>query len=193
MCMDTRGTPAPKGRAWRKYIYEYMYYINSREHALAMKQALKKFNFIDPERVAIWGWSGGGTSTINALLRYPEIYKTGMAVASKPVPELYDAIYEERYMNTPQRNPEGYAKSSSLDYAKNLQGDLLIVHGSADDNCHYQGAERLINELIKHNKKFSMMVYPNRTHGINERENTSRHLRYLLKDFLMEHVEPGGK
>lgn len=193
MSMDTRGTPAPKGRAWRKYIYKYMYQINAHEHALAMKQVLNKFSFIDPERVAIWGWSGGGTSTLNALFRYPEIYKTGMAVASKPVPHLYDAIYEERYMSTPQRNPEGYSVSSSINYAGNLEGDLLIVHGSADDNVHYQGAERLINELIKHNKKFTMMTYPNRTHGIHEGENTSRHLRYLLLNYLTEHLKPGGK
>lgn len=191
--MDTRGTPAPKGREWRKSCYKKMGTLNSSEQAEAAKAVFKKYNFIDAERVAIWGWSGGGSSTLNAMFRYPELYKVGMSVAPVADIHLYDAIYQERYMSTPQLNADGYIESSPVTYAKNLKGKLLVVHGTADDNVHYQGTERLINELIKHNKQFTMFAYPNRAHGIYEGENTSRHLRILLTNYLMENLEAGGK
>ncbi len=191
--MDTRGTPAPKGREWRKACYEKMGVLNSYEQAEAAKKVFEKYDFIDTSRVAIWGWSGGGSSTLNAMFRYPEIYKTGMSVAPVADIHLYDAIYQERYMGTPQLNPEEFVESSPITYAENLEGDLLIVHGTGDDNVHYQGTERLINELIKHNKQFDMLAYPNRSHGIYEGRNTTRHLRTLLTNYLLEHVEPGPK
>lgn len=191
--MDTRGTPAPKGREWRKACYEKMGVLNSYEQAEAAKKVFEKYDFIDTSRVAIWGWSGGGSSTLNAMFRYPGIYKTGMAVAPVADIHLYDAIYQERYMGTPQLNPEEFVESSPITYAENLEGDLLIVHGTGDDNVHYQGTERLINELIKHNKQFDMLAYPNRSHGIYEGKNTTRHLRTLLTNYLLEHVEPGPK
>jgi dipeptidyl-peptidase 4 len=190
--VDNRGTPAPRGRAWRKDIYRKGTVVYSRDQADAAKSILGKMPFIDSARVGIWGWSGGGSSTLNAMFRFPDIYQVGMAVAPVPDIRLYDTIYTERYMGLPQDNAEDYKQASPLTFAKGLKGDLLIVHGTGDDNVHYQGTELLINELIKENKPFTMMAYPNRTHAIFEGENTTRHLYSLLTRYLTEHL-PAGK
>ena len=192
VCVDNRGTPAPKGREWRKSIYLKMGVLNSYDQAMAAKEIIKK-SFIDEKRVAIWGWSGGGSATLNAMFRYPEIYKTGMAVAPVPDIRLYDAIYQERYCGLPQEKEKEYIESSPITYAENLEGNLLVIHGTGDDNVHYQGTEKLINELIKHNKQFTMFAYPNRSHGIYEGENTSRHLFNLLTNYLLQNVKQGGE
>jgi dipeptidyl-peptidase-4 len=190
--MDNRGTPSPRGRDWRKSIYRKIGVINSRDQAMAAKEVLK-WDFIDPERVATWGWSGGGSMTLNLLFRYPEIYKTGMSVAPVANQLLYDNIYQERYMGVPWENREDFIKGSPVTFAKNLEGHLLLVHGTGDDNVHYQNSELLVNELILHNKQFQVMNYPNRTHSIREGKNTTRHLYTLLTKYLNDHVEPGGK
>jgi dipeptidyl-peptidase-4 len=190
--LDNRGTPAPKGRTWRKSIYRKIGVLNSRDQAMAARKIIR-WPFIDPARIAVWGWSGGGSMTLNLMFRYPEIYSTGMAVAAVSNQFYYDNIYQERYMGLKSENPEDFIEGSPITYAKNLKGNLLIVHGTGDDNVHYQNAEALINELIKHNKLFQMMPYPNRSHGIYEGENTTRHLFTLLTDYLLTHVEPGGK
>ena len=190
--MDNRGTPSPRGRAWRKSIYRKIGVINSRDQAMGAKEVLK-WNFIDPDRVGVWGWSGGGSMTLNLLFRYPEIFKAGMSVAPVANQLYYDNIYQERYMGLPSENMEDFVEGSPITYAKNLEGDLLLVHGTGDDNVHYQNAETLINELIRHNKQFQVMPYPNRSHGIYEGENTTRHLYTLLTSYLMNHVTPGGK
>ncbi|MHC1704881.1 MAG: S9 family peptidase [Tenuifilaceae bacterium] len=190
---DNRGTPSPKGREFRKSIYLKMGVLNSSDQAKAAVEFGKKYNFIDTNRYAIWGWSGGGSSTLNALFRYPEIYKTGMSVAPVADIHLYDAIYQERYMNTPQNEPQAYIDGSPVTFAKNLKGNLLVVHGTGDDNVHYQGTERLINELVKHNKHFTMLAYPNRSHGIWEGKGTTLHLYNALTKYLLENLEAGGK
>jgi dipeptidyl-peptidase-4 len=186
--IDNRGTPAPKGRAWRKSIYRKIGVISSQDQANAVKAMLIKYPFIDASRVGIWGWSGGGSSTLNAMFRYPDVYKTGMSVAPVPDMSLYDTIYQERYMGLPTENAEDYRQGSPITFAKNLKGNLLVVHGTGDDNVHYQGTERLINELIKNNKQFTMFAYPNRSHGIFEGENTTRHLYTMLTKYLNEHL-----
>jgi dipeptidyl-peptidase-4 len=185
--MDNRGTPCLKGSDWRKSIYRKIGVINSRDQALAAKEVLKR-PYLDPDRTAVWGWSGGGSMTLNLLFRYPEIYKTGMAVAAVSNQLIYDNIYQERYMGLPQENLEDFIKGSPITYAKNLEGNLLLVHGTQDDNVHYQSMEMLVNELIKQNKQFQMMSYPNRSHGIYEGENTRRHLYTLLTQYLMQKV-----
>ncbi len=190
--VDNRGTPCLKGREWRKSIYRKIGVLNSHDQAMAAKEVLK-WNFIDKERVAVWGWSGGGSMTLNLMFRYPEIYKTGMSVAPVANQLYYDNIYQERYMGLPQENLEDFVEGSPITYAKNLEGNLLLVHGTGDDNVHYQNAEALINELIKHNKQFQVMPYPNRSHGIYEGENTRRHLYTLLTNYLVRNVTPGGK
>ena len=186
--VDNRGTPAPRGRAWRKAIYRKNGIVNSADQAGAVKALTAKMPYIDASRVGIWGWSGGGVSTLNAMFRYPDIYKTGMAVAPVPDQRFYDTIYTERYMGLPQENAEDYKQSSPITFANGLKGNLLIVHGTGDDNVHYQGTEVLINKLIELNKPFQMMAYPNRTHGIFEGEGTTIHLFSLLTRYLNEHL-----
>ncbi|MCK9270609.1 MAG: DPP IV N-terminal domain-containing protein [Bacteroidales bacterium] len=190
--VDNRGTPAPKGREWRKSIYRKIGIINSRDQAMAAREIMK-WPFVDSSRTAVWGWSGGGSMTLNLLFRYPEIYQTGMAVAPVSNQLFYDNIYQERYMGLKTENLDDFIKGSPLTYAKNLEGDLLIVHGTADDNVHYQNTEALINELVKHNKMFQVMPYPNRSHGIYEGINTYRHVFSLLRNYLLDHLEPGGR
>lgn len=187
--MDNRGTPCLKGSDWRKSIYRKIGVINTRDQALAAKEILK-LKYLDQDRTAVWGWSGGGSMTLNLLFQYPEIYKTGVAVAAVSNQLIYDNIYQERYMGLPQENMEDFIKGSPVTYAKNLQGNLLLIHGTADDNVHYQSAEILINELIKENKQFDMMIYPNRSHGIYEGANTRRHLYALLTNYILEKTAP---
>jgi dipeptidyl-peptidase-4 len=188
--VDPRGTPAPRGRDWRKTIYRRIGTLTSHDIAGAVA-AIEAWPYVDPERTAIWGWSGGGSQTLNALFRYPDVFEAGMAVAPVADVRLYDTIYQERYMGLPQDNPEDYAQSSPLTYADRLEGDLLVVHGTGDDNVHFQGTERLINALVAANKPFQMMAYPNRTHGIWEGENTTLHLYSLLTRYLEKHMPPG--
>ena len=190
--MDNRGTPSPKGRAWRKSIYRKIGVINSRDQAMAAKEVLK-WEFVDPDRIGVWGWSGGGSETLNLLFRYPEIYKMGMSVAPVGNQLLYDNIYQERYMGVPWENEADFIEGSPVTYAENLRGDLLIVHGTGDDNVHYQNTEVIINKLVEQNIQFDMMSYPNRSHGIYEGKNTSRHLRNLLTRYLNQHLKAGGE
>ena len=190
--LDNRGTPAPKGREWRKSIYRKIGQVNIRDQAMAATEILK-WNFVDTARVAVWGWSGGGSATLNLMFQYPEIYKTGVAIAAVANQLTYDNIYQERYMGLPQENMEDFVKGSPITYAKNLKGNLLYIHGTGDDNVHYQNAEMLVNELIKHNKIFQFMAYPNRTHGIYEGEGTSEHLSNLYTTYLRTHCPGGGK
>ncbi|MBL7873867.1 MAG: DPP IV N-terminal domain-containing protein [Cyclobacteriaceae bacterium] len=190
--IDNRGTPAPKGRAWRKSVYKKIGLVNIRDQALAAKEILK-WPFVDASRVAVWGWSGGGSATLNLLFQYPEIYKTGIAVAAVANQLTYDNMYQERYMGLPQENLEDFIKGSPLTYAKNLQGNLLYIHGTGDDNVHYANAEMLVNELIKHGKQFQFMPYPNRTHSISEGEGTFEHLSTLYSNYLRTYCPPGGR
>jgi len=190
--LDNRGTPAPKGREWRKSIYRNIGRINIKDQAMAAKEILK-WDFVDPERIAVWGHSGGGSATLNLMFQYPEIYKTGISLAAIANQLTYDNIYQERYMGLPQENLEDFVNGSPMTYAKNLVGNLLYIHGTGDDNVHYQNAEILINELVKYNKQFQFMAYPNRTHGIREGEGTTKHLRTLYTNFLKTYCPPGGK
>ncbi len=189
--VDNRGTPMPKGREWRKSIYRSIGTINIRDMAMGAKAIFEKFPFIDTSRVAVHGWSGGGSSTLNLLFQYPEMFQTGIAVAAVANQLTYDNIYQERYMGLPQENRDDFVKGSPITHAKNLRGNLLYIHGTGDDNVHYQNAEMLVNELIKHNRQFQFMPYPNRSHSINEGEGTSRHLATLFTKFLRDNCPPG--
>jgi len=190
---DNRGTPAPRGRAWRKSVYRQIGILASADQAAAVRAALAAWPYADPERVGVWGWSGGGSMTLNAMFRYPDLYKAGISVASVPDQRLYDTIYQERYMGLPEDNPDGYKNGSPITFAKDLRGKLLIVHGTGDDNVHYQGFEKLVDELVAHNKAFTMTAYPNRSHGIAEGQGTTLHLRTLFTRFLNENLPPGGR
>lgn len=190
--IDNRGTPVPKGRQWRKSIYRKMGLLNIEDQAQAAKEIIK-LPYVDTSRVAVWGWSGGGSATLNLLFQYPQIYKTGIAIAAVGYQLTYDNIYQERYMGLPQENKEDFIKGSPITYAKNLQGNLLYIHGTGDDNVHYQNAELLINQLIKYNKQFGFMPYPNRTHNLSEGEGTVEHLSTLYTRYLKQHCPPGGR
>ncbi len=190
--IDNRGTPVPKGRAWRKSIYKNIGQVNIRDQALAAKEILK-WPYIDSSRIAVWGWSGGGSATQNLLFQYPEIYKTGVAVAGVANQLTYDNLYQERYMGLPQEDKSGFIKGSPITYAKNLKGNLLLIHGTGDDNVHYSNMEMLVNELVKYGKQFQMMSYPNRTHSISEGPGTFNHLSQLYTDYIRKNCPGGAK
>jgi dipeptidyl-peptidase-4 len=191
--LDNRGSRAPLGRDWRKSVYRQIGVLASADQAAGVEAMFERFPFIDRERVGVWGWSGGGSMTLNLLFRYPEIYSVGIAVAPVPDQRLYDTIYQERYMGLPDDNAEGYTEGSPMTHTSKLEGDLLLVHGTGDDNVHYQGSELLINELITHGKLFDLMVYPNRSHGISEGDGTSLHLHRTMTRFLERNLEAGPK
>lgn len=192
MSVDNRGTKTPRGREFRKSVYKKIGILAPMDQAACAREVME-WDFVDPDRIGIWGWSGGGSNTLNCMFRYPEIYKTGIAIAFISNQLLYDNIYQERYMNLPKNNVEGYRDGSPITHAKNLEGNLLLIHGSGDDNCHYQSCEMLVNELVKQNKYFTMIDYPMRSHSINERENTSMHLRMTMLNYLKKNLPVGAK
>jgi dipeptidyl-peptidase-4 len=193
LSLDNRGTPAPKGRAWRKSIYRQVGILAAEEQAAALKKVLLQHAELDADRVGIWGWSGGGSMTLNALFRYPDLYHVGISIAPVSNQRFYDTIYQERYMGLPADNVQGYRNGSPITHAHQLQGDLLLIHGTGDDNVHYQSLESLVNRLVAANKPFSMMAYPNRTHSIREGRNTTRHLYETMYNFLSVRLPPGPR
>ncbi len=186
--VDNRGTRVPRGRDFRKSIYRQIGLLASDDQAKAVSQIIKIYPFVDPSRIGSWGWSGGGQMTLMAMFRYPDVYKAGIAVSFVALQNLYDNIYQERYMGLPADNEAGYRDGSPLSHAKNLKGNLLIMHGTGDDNVHYQNFERLANELIKYNKQFDMMSYPMRDHGIYQGKNTTLHLRKTMERFWKDNL-----
>lgn len=190
--IDSRGTPAPKGTAWRHSIYKKVGILNIHDQYEAAKKVVA-WPFVDKDRVAVWGWSGGGSTTLNLMFQHPDVYKTGIAVAAVANFLTYDNVYQERYMGLPTDPDNTYKTASPLSHAGGLEGNLLVIHGSGDDNVHYQNAEMLINELIKHDKIFSFMEFPNRTHALSEGEGTSKFLSHLYTHYLQQHCPAGAK
>jgi dipeptidyl-peptidase-4 len=183
--VDNRGTGA-RGRAWRKIIYKQMGVIETHDQAAAAR-AVGRLPFVDSTRIGIWGWSYGGFMSLNVITQAPDVYRMAIAVAPVTHWKYYDTIYTERYNGLPQDNAAGYDKGSPLTYAKNLKGRLLIVHGSGDDNVHFQNTEAMVNALVAANRPFSLMVYPNRTHSISG-GTTRQHLYTLLTKFVEENL-----
>ena len=190
---DNRGTPSPKGAKWRKVVYGAVGELSAKEQAAAVRQLAAERAYLDGDRIGIYGSSGGGSNTLNAMFRYPEVYKVGIAIAPVPDQRLYDTIYQERYMGLPQENERGYFTGSPINFAEGLKGRLLIVHGTGDDNVHHQGTEVLVNRLVELGKPFDVMFYPNRTHALSEGPGTTLHLRQLIARYLLEHLPPGGR
>jgi dipeptidyl-peptidase-4 len=190
--VDNRGTPAPRGRLFRKSIYQKVGLLNVGDQAAAL-QTMRSWPWVDSTRIGVWGWSGGGSMTLHLMFRHPELYQTGMAVAPEADVRLYDTIYQERYLGLPQKSPDVYREASAVTYADKLRGNLLVVHGQGDDNVHYQGTERLINALVAANKPFTMMEYPNRTHCICEGDGTTLHLFSLLTRYLEQNLPAGPR
>lgn len=190
--VDSRGSKAPRGRDWRQSVYGAIGVLASRDQSDALSEMISRWSFIDADNVGIWGHSGGGSMTLNMLFRYPEQYKAGVSQAPVTDQRLYDAIYQERYSGLLDDYADGYTESSPISHAKNLEGELLLVHGTGDDNVHYQGSERLINELVRLNKPFRFMAYPNRSHAVidKEGEGTELHLGTMRARFFDEHLKP---
>ena len=186
--VDNRGTQVPRGRDFRKCIYRQIGLLAADDQAAAAKKIMTMYPFIDTNHVGIWGWSGGGQMSLHCIFRHGDVFKTAIAVSFVALQTLYDNIYQERYMGLPADNVEGYREGSPLTHAKKLEGNLLVMHGTADDNVHYQNFEMLVNELIQNNKLFSMMSYPMRDHGISQRENTTLQMRRTMEQYWKKNL-----
>ncbi len=191
--IDNRGTPAPKGAAWRRSIFGCLGPLSTEDQAAALKELGRTRSYVDLSRVAIWGWSGGGSNTLNAMFRKPDLYHVGIAVVPKPQPHLYNAWFQEIYMRTREVNPDGYEKAAPINFAEGLKGNLLIITGSGETNTHIQIIEGLIDRLIEMGKPFDYMVYPNRDHGLREGRGSEVHVRMLILRYLLEHLPPGPR
>jgi len=189
--IENRGTPAPKGAAWRRAPFPTIGVESTEEHAAGVLELGRMLPYVDLSRVGIWGWSGGGSNTLNSLFRRPEVYHVGIAVVPKPQPHLYNAWFQEIYMETLETNPEGYRVSAPINYAEGLEGDLLIIHGTGETNTHLEIVEGLVDRLVELGKTFDYTTYPNRNHGLSEGTGTVVHVRMLMVRYLLDHLPPG--
>lgn len=185
VCVDGRGTGA-RGETFRKCTYLRMGEIESRDQVEAAR-ALGKLPYIDKDRMAIWGWSFGGYNTLMALSTGNGTFKIGIAVAPPTDWKYYDSVYTERFMRTPEENFEGYAATSPLRKVNDLQGRLLLIHGTADDNVHFMQTMEYAEALVQAGKQFDMHVYKDRDHGIRG-GNTRHHLYTKMSNYLFEHL-----
>ncbi len=191
--IDNRGTPAPKGAGWRRAIFGSLGPLSTEEQEAGLKELARMRPYVDLSRVGIWGWSGGGSNTLNAMFRKPDSYHVGIAVVPKPQPHLYNAWFQEIFMRTREVNPDGYERAAAINYADGLKGKLLIITGSGETNTHIQIVEGLVDRLIELGKPFDYMVYPNRDHGLREGSGTSTHVRMLIIRYLLDHLPPGAR
>jgi dipeptidyl-peptidase 4 len=191
--IDNRGTPAPKGAAWRRAVFGSLGPLSTEEQAAGLKALARLCPFVDRSRVAIWGWSGGGSNTLNTLFRKSDVYHVGIAVVPKPQPQYYNAEYQEMFMRTPRENPEGYRTCAPINYAEGLRGDLLMITGSGESNTHIEITEGLVDRLIELGKRFDYFVYPNRDHGLSEGKGTTVHVQMLITRYLLDHLPPGPR
>ena len=191
--IDNRGTPTPKGAAWRRAVAGSLGPLSTEEQAEGLIELARTRPYVDLSRVGIWGWSGGGSNTLNAMFRRPDVYHVGIAVAPKPQAHLYNAGFQEIYMETRETNAEGYRKASAINFAEGLKGELLIIHGSGETNTHLEIVEGLVDRLVELGKQFDYMTYPNRDHGIHEGRGTSLHLRMHMVRYLLDHLPPGPR
>ncbi len=186
--VDSRGTRSPRGKAWRKSIYGAVGTLASRDQSDALKAMLGRWPYIDGGRVGVWWHSGDGTMTLNLMFRYAGQYQVGISRVPVPDQRLYDAIYQERYSGLLSEYGDAYTLNSPINHAANIEGRLLLIHGTGDVNVHYQGTERLINELVRHNKQFDFMSYPNRSHSLAEGDGTTLHLNTMMLNYFDEHL-----
>lgn len=185
-CVDNRGTGG-RGEEFKKMTYQQLGKMETQDQIEAAKY-LGTLPFVDPARVGIFGWSYGGYMSSLCLLKGKDVFKSGIAVAPVTNWKWYDSIYTERYMRTNKENPDGYEQNSPINFADQLQGNYLLIHGLADDNVHFQHTAEMANALIAKNKQFDTMVYPNRNHGIGG-GNAKIHLYTLMTNFLNEKLK----
>jgi len=181
VCVDGRGTGA-RGAEFRKCTYQQLTLLETIDQVETAKY-LAKQSYIDKDRIGIWGWSYGGTMTLFSMTTGENVFKAGIAVAPVTDFRLYDTAYAERYMRRPQENFKGYDQSSALLRASKLQGNLLIIHGSADDNVHAQNTMLFIDKLVAADKQFEMQFYTDKNHSILGKQ-TRRHLYTRMSEFL---------
>ncbi|MFQ5825115.1 MAG: S9 family peptidase [bacterium] len=183
--VDNRGTGA-RGAAFKKITYKNLGHWEVHDQIESAKY-LASLPYVDKNRIGIFGWSYGGYMSSFCLFKGNDVFKTAVSVAPVTHWKFYDTIYTERYMQTPQLNPRGYENSAPLKYVKLMKGNLLLIHGTSDDNVHFQNSVALVNELIAHNKQFETMFYPGRYHGIRKgSKNTQEHVYTLITHFLIE-------
>ncbi|MCW5518697.1 S9 family peptidase [Aureitalea sp. L0-47] len=180
-CVDGRGTGL-KGRDFKKMTQKELGKYEVEDQVAAAKK-LGELPYVDEDRIGIWGWSYGGFMSSNCLFQAPETFSMAIAVAPVTSWRFYDTIYTERYMQTPQENPDGYDNNSPITHVDNMEGDFLLVHGSADDNVHVQNTMRLVEALIQADKDFEWMIYPDKNHGIYG-GNTRLHLYKKMTRFI---------
>ena len=180
-CLDGRGTGF-KGKNFKKITYGQLAKYETQDQ-ISFAKYLSKFPYIDEDRIGIWGWSYGGMISTNCILKGSEVFSLAIAVAPVTNWRFYDTIYTERFMGLPKNNPGGYDSNSPLNFAHLLEGEYLLIHGSADDNVHLQNTMRMVEELIQENKQFEWMIYPDKNHGIYG-GNTSIHLYNKMTTFI---------
>ena len=186
VCVDGRGTGG-RGAEFEKCTYLNLG-VKEAKDQVATAQYMGSLPYVDKNRIGIWGWSYGGYMTIMSMSEGTPVFKAGVAVAAVTDWNYYDTIYGERFMRTPQENAEGYKSSSAFTRANNLNGNLLLVHGMADDNVHFQNCAEYAEHLVQLNKQFDMQVYTNRNHGIYG-GNTRYHLYTKLTNFFEKELK----
>ena len=185
VCVDNRGTGG-RGADFKKCTYKELGKLET-EDQIAANKYLASLDYIDQNKIGIWGWSYGGYMSSLCLLKGNDIFNFAIAVAPVTNWRFYDTIYTERYMRTPQENPDGYDLNSPINYIKQLRGNYLLVHGSADDNVHYQNTMEMISSLVKENKQFDLFIYPDKNHGIYG-GTTRLHLMTKITDFIIKNL-----
>ncbi len=185
VCVDGTGTGA-RGEEFKKKTYLQLGNLESNDQ-IAVAQYLAKQSYVDEKRIGIWGWSYGGFMSATCIFKAPDVFKAAISVAPVTNWRLYDNIYTERYMRTPQENPDGYDNNAPEKMAKNLKGNFLLIHGMADDNVHFQNAVILTDNLIKAGKQFRSEYYPNKNHGIGG-GNTRYQLYQRMTEFVLEEL-----
>jgi dipeptidyl-peptidase-4 len=182
---DPRGTQY-RGREFKHATYQQLGKLET-EDFIDFAKHLQELSFVNPDRIGMQGWSYGGYMTSLCMTKGADYYKAGIAVAPVTNWRFYDTIYTERFMRTPQENPEGYDDNSPIYHVDKLKGNYLLIHGSADDNVHYQNAMEMINALVNANKQFDLFIYPDRNHGIYG-GNTRLHLYTMMTDYLKNNL-----
>ncbi|MGB0838317.1 MAG: S9 family peptidase [Flavobacteriaceae bacterium] len=182
VCIDGRGTGL-KGADFKKVTYQELgkYEV---EDQIESAKVLGSRSYIDENRIGIWGWSYGGFMSTNCILKGNDVFEMAIAVAPVTSWRYYDSVYTERYMRTPQENPSGYDENSPIFHAAKLTGKYLLIHGTGDDNVHVQNTMQMINALVKENKQFDLMIYPDRAHGIYRGQNTRLQLYQKMTNFI---------
>jgi dipeptidyl-peptidase-4 len=185
VCVDPRGTMF-RGEEFKKCTYLQLGKLETQD-CIETAKYLSALPYIDKNRIGVQGWSYGGYMTLLCMTKGADYFKTGISVAPVTNWRYYDNIYTERFMRTPQENARGYDENSPINHADKLKGKLLLIHGSADDNVHYQNSMEIINAFIKSNKQFDMFIYPNRNHGIYG-GNTRLHLYTQMTNYILKNL-----